>query len=788
MIDRPRQFTCLGIYTRPAKALARFATTSLCIYLLFGCSAAITNPLTSATSGSLNSPYPITISPSSSQVTLGQTLQLTAFQNGIPVTGGTWKLAGGASNGSISSAGVYVAPEDMPPTDPVSVAFTLNNSTSQSTITILNPTPILIAAEPTALAQASTQVMFVGDGFTPDTELQVNGVLTPITYINGARITATINVPQGSTGLIPVTAITPSPGGGSSSSINLLIAPPQFQVSPAILAGGNVNLVVTGTSFSGSPVILLDGKKLPTTLVSSTTLSASGYLKPWKSGSVTVAVAPASGSTPTMQQSVPIAPTAVSYDTASRFATQAAFGPRHDIVEHIQQIGLTAFITEQMQQPIIHYSPAAPCCGPRLTFLQNAVTGNSLLRARVSSALQTFVVQQGLYVLPTLVPWQQKMETDAFGNFEQVLRDAASDTSMGLFLNLVNNPASSDPNVHPNQNFARELMQLFSMGDVMLNDDGTQQLDQNGMQIPSYDQTTVLNLSRVFTGWDCDHSPDPVMNAGGCNYANPLLATQSHDQGQKVLFGNITLPAGQDAATDRDMAIAAVFNQPNVPPFVSRILIQRLVKSQPSPAYVGRISAIFKNDGKGVRGNLAAVVQAILLDPEARSGDTTATSTDGFLQEPLLFTTFGMSMLGMNSTDGEPTYVPGELGEDFDYSATVFGYYSPSYVIPGTTINSPESQIFNNLSMVQRSQFWWGMIQGSVAGFERLPNYLYTTFTTVPDMLDAVNHLLYHGTMSSDQQAAILAYCNTMDPNNVTAQLDAVVFLAGNGDSYNVSH
>jgi hypothetical protein len=321
----------------------------------------------------------------------------------------------------------------------------------------------------------------------------------------------------------------------------------------------------------------------------------------------------------------------------------------------------------------------------------------------------------------------------------------------------------------------------------MLNDDGSVQVDSTGTPIATYDQTTILNLSRVFTGWNCQDIPDPNINPYDCNYGYPLAATGIHDEGQKVLFGSVVIPAGQDAATDRSMALQAVFNHPNVPPYISHILIQRLVKSNPSPAYIARISSVFKNDGNGVRGNLAAVVRAILLDPEARAGDATPAGNDGFLQEPLLFQTFGMSLLGITQTDGEPTYVPGDLGEDYDYAQTVFGYYTPTYKIPGTSIVSPEFTILNNLSVIQRSQYWWGMIQGSIDGFQRLPNYLYSTFTNVPDMVDALNHLLYHGMMPANEQAAIIAYCNTLDPTNVQAQLDAAVFLAGNGDSYNVS-
>ncbi len=709
--------------------------------LLIGCGAGALTGTTSS-SGVKSSASPVVIAASQTQLRIGQTATLTATQGGVAVTGGTWQVVGGSSNGTIDGSGLYQTPTLVPSPNQISATYTVGGSVYPITLTLLNPLPVLLGPSPTALTALSTPMTFAGTGFTRGTVLNVNGTPIPTTYIDADHISATVTLPGGAAGSASITATNPDPGGSTSSALVVPIDLPTFVVSPAILSGGSVTLSISGGSFSGSPVVLMDGKELSTTLTSASTLSATGYLAPWKTGTTTIAIAPASGTAPTMQVSVPIAPTAVPYDTASRFATQAAFGPRHDVIEHIQQIGLSAFITEQMQQPGLPYN-FAPCCGPRLTFIQNATSGNSLLRARVSWALQSFIVaSQTTTDLYAIIPWQQKMEADAFGNFSQVLMDAASDTSMGIFLNTIGNVASTDPNIHPNQNFARELLQLFSLGDVMLNDDGTVQLDSSGTPIASYDQATIIDLSRVFTGWNCDQTPDPLLAPYGCNYAFPLVATESlHDHGQKVLFGTTILPAGQDAATDRTMALNAVFNHPNVPPYVSRILIQRLVKSSPSSAYVSRISAVFKDDGTGVRGNLAAVVRAILLDPEARAGDTTPSASDGYLQEPLLWETFGMSLLGMVSTDGEPTYVPGELGEDFDYAPTVFGFYSPTYDIPGTTINSPEFMLLNNLSMIQRSQLWWGMIQGSVQGFDRQPNYLYNTFTNVPDMVDALRNL-----------------------------------------------
>lgn len=560
-------------------------------------------------------------------------------------------------------------------------------------------------------------------------------------------------------------------------------------VTPAILSGGPITLSISGSGFTASSIVMLDGKQLKTQVSSASTLIATGYLPPWRTGSSAIAIASASGGPTTSNISIPIAQTVVPYDTAARFATQAAFGPRHDVVEHIQQVGLDAFITEQMQQPPLTYS-TAPGNTPRRTFLLGAITGNSLLRQRVSWALQSFVVNSGLFQQQTVIPWEQAMEIDATGNFRQVLQDTASNTLMGVFLNEIGNSWSSNPDIHPNQNFAREFLQLFSIGPSLLNDDGTLQLDSTGNPIAAYDQSTIIDLSRALTGWwYAMPAITPDMTFSGIDYSQPMAPlARTHDPGQKTLFGTVVLPAGQDAATDRQMALDAVFNHPNVPPFVSRILIQRLVKSSPSSEYVGRISKVFKDDGNGVRGNLAAVVRAILLDPEARAGDTNPAADDGFLQEPLFAEIYTMSLLQDSTIDDQPTSMPDHLGEPWMFSPLVFGFYSPSYVIPGTNINSPEFGLFNNLTAIQRSTYLWAMVEGGVNGFRRQPtNYLYSNFTTVPDMVDALNHLLYHGQMPAATQTTIINYCTGLNANNPSMQLDTAIFLALNGAAYQVS-
>jgi Protein of unknown function (DUF1800) len=244
----------------------------------------------------------------------------------------------------------------------------------------------------------------------------------------------------------------------------------------------------------------------------------------------------------------------------------------------------------------------------------------------------------------------------------------------------------------------------------------------------------------------------------------------------------------QSASQDRTMALDAIFAHPNLPPFVSRILIQRLVKSNPSPDYVKRVVNVFKDDGQGVRGNLAAVVRAILLDPEARAGDRTSSPTDGFLQEPYLFQAFVMSITGWQGSDSQPSGLPCTLHECIYYSPTVFGFFSPSYRVPGTNINSPEFQIFNNMTLINRSQLLWGMIGGQQPGFPRIESsWLFKNFHTVPELVEALNHLAYHGQMPKSQQDFITNYCSISTTSDPLFPSECSLFLALNADNYTVS-
>ena len=244
-------------------------------------------------------------------------------------------------------------------------------------------------------------------------------------------------------------------------------------------------------------------------------------------------------------------------------------------------------------------------------FYTNALYGPDQLRQRVAFALHQIIVVSGVDItLPSrLTPYLQVLDRNAFGNYRNLLQEITLNPAMGNYLDMAGNTSTN-----PNENYAREVLQLFTIGLYQLNQDGTPVLDGSGQPIPAYDQNVVNAFARVFTGWNFATAPA----TGIVNYIDPLVATESrHDTKAKTLLQGVTLPPNQKAAKDLSDALDNIFQHPNVPPFISKQLIQHLVTSNPSPSYVRRVADVFTNNGSGVRGDLKAVVRAILLDPEA---------------------------------------------------------------------------------------------------------------------------------------------------------------------------
>jgi uncharacterized protein (DUF1800 family) len=324
--------------------------------------------------------------------------------------------------------------------------------------------------------------------------------------------------------------------------------------------------------------------------------------------------------------------------------------------------------------------------------------------------------------------YQNIMLQEAFGNYQTLLQKITLNPAMGNYLDMVNNDRGSGARV-ANENYAREIMQLFSVGLEELNDDGTTINDAQGVPIPTYDQNTIKEFAKVFTGYtyaDPANPTAPATKKNGAYYAAnmvtyPTTATSGHETSAKTLLNSVVVPANQTPQQDLDAAVQNVFMHPNTPAYISRQLIQRLVTGDPSPAYLQRISAVFKDNGQGVRGDLKAVVRAILLDPEARNVSSPDPSF-GSLREPAVAVTAAIRALNGVTDGNRLAAAVANLGQNPYFSPTVFNYFPPDATIPGTSTRAPEFAIHTTNSAVARLNLFYTLVYQGYAPDATIPN------------------------------------------------------------------
>lgn len=433
----------------------------------------------------------------------------------------------------------------------------------------------------------------------------------------------------------------------------------------------------------------------------------------------------------------PRAPT--SARDAARFLSQAGFGPRSmEEVQSLQRDGFDAWFRAQWEAPVFshlayleqeRHRHGRNKASDEMSYeavWQQWLQGSDVLRSRVSWALlQIFVISN---IAPDLRPhamssYMDLLNRHAFGNYRALLQDVTLHPAMGYYLNLLES-AKEDPlqGTHPNENYAREVLQLFSIGLVRLNADGSAQLDAAGKPVPSYDEAVVKGFARAFSGYafgGLDNSRAKTFHHHDDNveayWTQPMQAwAMFHDDGAKTLLDGRVLPAGQTPARDLADALDCIFMHPNVGPFIGRQLIQRLVTSNPSPAYVQRVAAVFADNGQGVRGDLRAVVRALLLDPEARAEPAQRSAFFGKQREPVLRLAQVLRALNARSASGgnrihDLNSADDALGQSPLLAPSVFNFYAPDYSPPGPLARAglvaPEFQITNETTMVGALNF-----------------------------------------------------------------------------------
>jgi uncharacterized protein (DUF1800 family) len=458
-----------------------------------------------------------------------------------------------------------------------------------------------------------------------------------------------------------------------------------------------------------------------------------------------------------------------------------------------------------------------------------ALTGKDELRKRVQFALSELFVISGqdavLGEMPRgMASYYDTLGNDAFGNFRQLLGDVTLSPEMGIFLSTMANEGNSS--VEPDENYAREVMQLFTIGLWQLNPDGTQQLDGSGNPIPTYSLNDVVGIAKVFTGFSWNmggNTSDQAWSGYGASYAGPgfgqdllpMTAYPTHHSPAEKDFLGVTIPAGStDPAADLKIALDTLFNHPNTPPFICKQLIQRLVTSNPSPAYVQRVAAVFQDDGQGVRGDMQAVITAILMDDEARNTTSpTFTSPNyGRVQEPVVrFTHMARAFVAESrsgafdiGTTEDPAY---GLAEMASRAPTVFNWFAPGYVPAGTSIEqaglvAPEMEITDVTTVMGYLNTMQAALSPSGYGNN---GDLYMTLATEiglannpQALLDRVNMLLLGGQMSSTLSTQILAAINAIavpaggDPTDINnallARAQTAVFLTVASPEYVAQH
>ena len=704
------------------------------MFLLAGCSSTLPQSFQKSPSAPVPTPVPVVSVTGPPQVRLGGNAQYSAASDVV------WSVntipGGNASMGLISPSGVYSPSSTVVPGRSVTIAAATVAKpvvSSSLSVQVLNGLPVLSSGSVTQAEPGTSFSLDVrGSGFFPASQLLVASVNVPVTFVSSTELRSTIHVAPG------------------AATLNVGILNPN--------------------AAQGSPV----------------------------SKTLTV-------------QAVPV----VSLTEAARLLDQTTFGPTLSAISNLQQIGVAAYLAQQFatpttRMPAIPNPPVAACpdatyrCA-QSSFWKNALTANDQLRQRVAFALsEIFVVSTDMVNARTIPSYHNMLADDAFGNFRQLINDVATSPAMGEYLNMLDSNKAPACQI-ANENFARELMQLFTTGLFLINTEGEPELSAQQLPQPVFTEAEVQASARALTGWTYANptggAPTSFPN-GLPNYDQPMRAIEvSHDTSQKTLLGGVNLPPGQSAEEDLAGVIDSVFNHPNTGPFVCRQLIQHLVTSNPSPAYVGRVSAVFADDGTGVRGDMKAVITAILTDQEARAADTNPAEDGGHLREPILYFTGILRALQFTNVNTQGRYdvatsYTAPLGETPYGAASVFNFFPPGYVIPGTTINAPEFAQENTAASMLRLNLADSIVRNHLTSFlidmsqtSALGQIASATGYAAVDsanLVTALDILFTHAQMPTAMKAAIVAHAAQLSVIGQRVRVSTWLVISSN--FYQIEH
>jgi len=685
----------------------------------------------------------VSVSPGSTSVRAGDTQPFTASVSGTTTTGVTWSVngmpGGNATVGTINASGVYKAPDSLPSPSNVTVqaaSIVQASATGTSNVSLLNPIPVLTNVNPKNIGVGQITLNVIGSKFVGSATIFFGLTAVNTTFISATQLQANFSVPANTPpGSIPITVRNPDPGAATSTAINA-----QLFATPVVSAAA-----------------------------------------------------------------------------AARFLEQATFGPTPDLINQVQQVGFLNFLQDQFDAPLSTFDDAQPDSQGSFDnrdplqrrWFTNALYGQDQLRQRIAFALHKIWVVSWVDVndARAFVSYLRMHEQHAFGNYRQIMEDVTKNPAMGRYQDIANNDGAANRTGSCNENYGRELMQLFTIGLWKLNSDGTFQRDAQGKPIPAYDPVAVVEqIACALTGWTyAKETPVTLDWPRPTFYGGPLEAVESHhDAGIKTLIDGFVIPAGGSAQGDLTLTLDNMLCHPNLPLFVARLLIQQLVTSNPSPAYVQRVASVWTGGTctpggtlPSQRGDMKALIAAILLDSEARRGDALPPTdpqlaNDGKLKEPVLLITNLLRALGAQS-DGNLAGNGRVMGQYLLFPPTVFSYFSPDFEIPGSTLVGPELNIQTTATTFERINFINTIAFGTKAG-TTVDFTSYANLAPNPNqLLDSLNTLLLHGSMSPEMRNSITTAINAVPSGSDQALQQAqraktAIYLVGSSSQYQVQH
>lgn len=629
----------------------------------------------------------------------------------------------------------------------------------------------------------------------------VNGVVggssTTGTISTTGGYTAPSILPSPATLTIKATSVA-NPSSSAQARIIITTPPPPLvtvTVSPATASvtfgktqkftatvANTANTAVTWSVIGAAGTIATDGvytapESPPSSSSNTVTIRATSVASPSASGQATVMLA-----------APPAEPT---WLAGARFLEQSSFGPTPAALAQVKQLGINAYLQQQFALPETPiFVPEGNSMGDLQKWvLYNYTSAPDQLRQRVAYSLGQILVTSAnkLNYADEILPSLRLLSKHAFGNYRTLLREMSVSPSMGKYLDLAN---SRRPGLSggANENYARELMQLFTIGLWRLNQDGSLKLDPATQQpIPTYNQQTVAQVSLALTGWTYTPAPGatPRMSGNHEYFGAPMItAPGNHDFSQKNILG-VILPGGQSVEQDLDSVLDILFKHPNTAPFIATRLIRSLVMSNPSPEYITRIANVFDDNGAGVRGDLKSVVTAILLDPEARN-DTPAVN-GGRLKEPILqISNLLRALNGGYTASQQVTYIYDHLAQMPIGAPSVFNWFSPLYRIPRSPLFGPEFQIYTPSEATLRGNFmYWLLTQsGNTATFDLSPFQPFGN--DMPGLVEAVNQVLLYGRMEPAMKEILI---NAAKPGyDAKTRIMTVLYLTALSGQYAVQY